>query len=83
MLTDTEIKEKLIATISNTDNMDLLRELLMITEMEDEISGVYQLSAEEIVAVNEGIEQIENGQYLTHEESNKRADEWLKKFDGR
>lgn len=83
MLTDTEIKEKLIATISNTDNMDLLRELLMITEMEDEISGVYPLSAEEIVAVNEGIEQIESGQYLTHEESNKRADEWLKKFDGR
>lgn len=77
MLTDTEIKEKLIATISNTDNMDLLRELLMITEMEDEISGVYQLSQEEIAAVNEGIEQIEKGMFVTNEEANKLIDKCL------
>jgi len=77
MLTDTEIKEKLIATISNTDNMDLLRELLMITEMEDEISGVYHLSQEEIVAVNEGIEQIEKGMFVTNEEANKLIDKCL------
>ncbi|QEC76658.1 hypothetical protein [Mucilaginibacter ginsenosidivorax] len=77
MLTDIEIKEKLIATISNTDNMELLRELLMITEMEDEISGVYQLSPEEIIAVNEGIEQIEKGMFVTNEEANKLIDKCL------
>jgi len=32
-----------------------------------------------MAAVKEGIEQIENGQYLSHEEANRQVEEWLKK----
>ncbi len=36
----------------------------------------------EIEAVNEGLEQFKNGQWITHEESNQRAEEWVRKNNG-
>ena len=41
---------------------------------EDEI---YEPSPEEIAAINEGLTQLDSGQWITNEEANKRADEWL------
>ena len=43
---------------------------------EDEI---YELSPEEIEAINEGLAQLDNGQWITNEEANRRADELLGK----
>ncbi len=40
---------------------------------------VYEMSTEEIEAVEDGIRQIENGQLITHEEVKRQMDEWLKK----
>ncbi|MDB5089628.1 MAG: hypothetical protein JWR09_3622 [Mucilaginibacter sp.] len=42
---------------------------------------IYHLSPEEMEAVNEGIWQIENGLFLSHEESNKKIEELLKNDD--
>jgi predicted transcriptional regulator len=40
---------------------------------------VYQLSEEEAEAVQEGIDQIENGFWISNEEANKRIDALLRK----
>lgn len=38
----------------------------------------YEMSAEEIEAVNDRLAQLANGQLISNEESNKRVNEWLK-----
>jgi predicted transcriptional regulator len=79
MLTETELKEKLINTISNTHNEELLQQLSRLIDLEDQSEEIYHLSQAEINAVTEGINQIADGNFLTHEEANKQVEEWLKK----
>jgi len=52
---------------------------MTVVDPEHNGDGVYKLSPEEIAAIQEGIEQIKNGQYLSDEEANKQIEEWLKK----
>jgi predicted transcriptional regulator len=47
--------------------------------MEEE--EIYHLSPEELEAVQEGIWQIENGLFISHEEANKKVEELLKNND--
>lgn len=82
MLTDTKLKEKLIEKISNSDDLELLQQISRILDINTQIDDIYQMSKEETDAVNEGLDQIEKGLFLSDEESNKRVDEWLKKFGG-
>jgi hypothetical protein len=82
MQTEIELKEKLIEKINSTDDVELLKELLLVIDFESKSEDVYEMSPGEIEAVNEGLKQFKNGQWITHEESNKRVDEWLKKYDG-
>jgi predicted transcriptional regulator len=77
-----ELKEKLIIEIKNTDDDELLMHISDLIEFESNSGTVHEMSREEIDAVNEGIAQLDNGQWITNEESNKRADEWLKKLGG-
>jgi predicted transcriptional regulator len=75
-----QLKEKLIAQINDTDNDELLSEISTMLYVESKsVNGVYQMNEAEREAVEEGLEQFKNGQWITHEESNKRAEEWLKK----
>jgi len=75
-----ELKEKLIAQINETDNEDLLIEIstMLYVESKSE-NGVYQMSDAEREAVEDGLNQIRNGQWVSNEESNRRAEEWLRK----
>ncbi len=81
-MTVIELKEKLIAKISDTNNEELLDHILDIIDVESKTEGVYVMSPEETNAVNEGLEQFKNGQWISNEESNRRVEEWLKKYDG-
>ncbi|TSJ43613.1 hypothetical protein FO440_05320 [Mucilaginibacter corticis] len=82
-MTVVELKEKLIAQINSIDDEMLLDSIARNLEFELEINNEpYILSQGEIDAVNEGLEQFKNGQWITNEESNRRVDEWLKKYDG-
>ncbi|MFI5161740.1 MAG: hypothetical protein ACHQHN_10715 [Sphingobacteriales bacterium] len=75
-----ELKKKLIAEINNTDNDELLSEILTMLHIESKsINGVYQMSEAEQEAVKDGIKQIENGQSISHEEVKRQMNEWLKK----
>lgn len=82
MSTDTELKEKLIEKINSSDDLELLQQISRVFDLNAQIDDIYQMSQEETDAVNEGLNQIEKGLFLSHEESNKRVDEWLKKFGG-
>jgi len=79
-MTVIQLKEKIIAKISSTDNEDLLEHISDLIDFE--YNEVHEMSPGEIEAVNEGLEQLKNGQWISSEESNKRVDEWLKKYDG-
>jgi len=76
MLTIVELKKKLISKITDTEDINLLSSLLLIFDVEE---SVYKMSDEEKAAVQEGIDDIEAGRFITHEEANRRIDELLKK----
>ncbi len=79
MLTDIELKEKLIAQISNTTNGELLHQISRVIDLEVQIDEVYRLSPDEFNAVKEGIDQINSGLFLSNDEANKRIDKCLGK----
>ena len=83
MTLSAELKEKLIEKINNTNDVELLEELLSLFDLESNTDEMYKLGPEEEEAVNEGIDQLKNGLFVSNEESNRRIDEWLKKYDGR
>jgi len=78
-MTVVELKEKLIEQIRVTDNEEILDHIADIFEFEYNTDGVHVMSPGEIEAVKEGLAQLDSGQWITNEEANKRADEWLKK----
>jgi predicted nucleic acid binding AN1-type Zn finger protein len=76
-MTVIQLKEKIIAKISSTDNEDLLEHISDLIDFE--YNEVHQMSPGEIDAVKDGLEQLKNGQKISHEEVKRQTDEWLKK----
>ena len=75
-----ELKEKLIAQINGTDNDELLSEISTMLYIESKsVNGVYQMSEAEREAVEDGLNQIKNGQWISNEEANRQIEEWLRK----
>ncbi|MEO7176925.1 MAG: hypothetical protein ABIV51_13455 [Saprospiraceae bacterium] len=73
-----ELRKRLIEKIQKTDNVNLLEEAYRMLELETQDIEVYKLTDEQRKAVNEGRQQIKNGEFLTDVEANKDIDEWLK-----
>lgn len=74
-----ELRKLLIEKIQLTDNDKLLEEASRLLEVELEESDVYILNDKQKAAIEEGRSQINAGEYLTDEQSNKEIEEWLKK----
>ena len=75
-----ELKEKLIAQINDTDNDELLSEISTMLYIESKsVNGVYQMSEAEREAVEDGLNQIRNGHWISNEEANRQIEEWLRK----
>jgi len=74
-----ELRKRLIDKIQKTDNENLLEEAYRLLEIETEDIDIYKLSDEQRKAINEGKQQIKNGQSLTDDQANKEIDEWLSK----
>jgi hypothetical protein len=77
-MTVVEMKEKLIERINNLEDEKTLERLTWVIDIDDTPDGVYKLSDEEKAAVEDGRNQIRNGQWISHEDANKQIDEWLK-----
>lgn len=75
----TKLKERLIKEIQNIENEDILKEVYRLLELEPEELESYKLSDEQINVVNEAREQVKKGQFLTHEEAQKKINQWLNK----
>lgn len=74
------MKEKLITQINNTDNDELLSEISTLLYVESKsVNGIYQMSGAEREAVEDGLNQIRNGQWISNEEADRKVEEWLRK----
>lgn len=76
-MTKTELKEKLIETLAKTEDRQLLEDIYRIVNMETDPKEIYQLSEPEMNAVNEGLEQLNKGQFISNEDLNTKFDKWL------
>lgn len=74
-----EMRRLLIEKIQLTNDEKLLEEASRLLEVDIEDSDVYILNDQQKEAIAEARQQINNGDYLTEDESNKEIDEWLSK----
>ena len=78
-MTTKELKSNVIGKINETNDDEVLTEIYKILVDSYEDSEIYQLSENHKAAIALGINQIKQGEYLTNEQANKEADEWLNK----
>jgi predicted transcriptional regulator len=79
MLRNSRLKKQLIKRIRDVDNGEMLNQIARIVHFEEKCDEIYIVSPAEIEAVEDGIRQIENGQWVSHEESDKHMDQLLRK----
>ena len=78
-MTTNELKHKVIDKINELNDDSILKDLIRLIEDSTDDNEIYRLSDNHKKAINTAIDQIEKGDYLTNEQSNKEIDEWLKK----
>jgi hypothetical protein len=70
-----ELRRRLIDKIQKTENGDLLAEAYRLLVMETGDIEMYKLNDDQRKAINEARQQINSGQFLTNEQSNKEIEE--------
>ena len=78
-MTTNELRKRVINKINELDDESLLLDLIRIIEVSTDDHEIYRLSDNHKIAINQAIDQIEKGDYLTNEQSNQKIDEWLNK----
>lgn len=73
-MTITELKQRLIYTINQSENNELLEEMYRLIANEETDFNFYDLSEEQIKAVEEGQLQYKKGKFLTEEQADKNID---------
>ena len=76
-MTVRELKKKLIGKIDQSEDSELLEEMYRLIANEESDSSIYELSEEQIRAVEEGQLQYKNGQFLTDKQADKDIEEYL------
>ena len=76
-MTVPELKKKIIGKIRSSKDPELLEEVYRLMNIEDEDPKVYVLSKEQKSVVEEAIRQIDNGDFLSGEESDTEVRKWL------
>ncbi|TAL67067.1 MAG: hypothetical protein EPN82_15965 [Bacteroidetes bacterium] len=76
-MSNEELKEKLIDKVRLTSDTFLLREAILLLDPENENVEIYKLNKNEREAIINGIKDIDEGRFLTSEQSNKEIREWL------
>lgn len=78
-MTAKELKKSLIHKIDISENNELLEEMYRLIANEETDISVYELSEEQLKAVEEGQLQYKKGEFLTEEQADKDIEEWLGK----
>lgn len=76
-MTVLELKKRIIGKIKNSEDSELLEEVYRLMNTDDEDSKVYVLSEEQKSVVEEAIKQLDNGEFLSGEESDVEVKKWL------
>lgn len=76
-MTKTELKEKLIATLNQTEDKRLLEDIYRIVNLESDPKGIYELSEAEFTAVNESVAELDKGNFISNEDLDDKASKWL------
>lgn len=71
--------ERIIARVNDINDPQLLEELLQAIELEHEIEHFHQLTSDEKLAIDEGIEDAESGKLHSNSEASQLVKKWLKK----
>ena len=75
---DTNLKERLINKIKETNDPVILEEVSNLFELQ-EPDTIYQVNDEQKKAIEEAKNQIKDNQTLSDEQADKDIDEWLNK----
>lgn len=78
-MTTIELRNKVIGKLNQINDDLILAEVYRLLDDNYDDSGIYQLSDNHKLAIEEAMAQISNGDYLTNEQANKEIDEWLNK----
>jgi len=73
---DTNLKEKLINKIKETNDPIIMEE---VSNLFEEPDTIYQVNDEQKKAIDEAKKQIKDKQTLSDEQADKNIDEWLNK----
>ena len=74
-----EMKKQLIDKIQSTEDANILEEVYRILEVSTQEVDMVILTDEQKAKIDQGISDIEEGRYLTHDEAKKEIVQWLKK----
>lgn len=64
---DIAVKCRIISEIINTNDERVLNAVQSLLNIEDKVDFWEELSAEDRAAIDEGLEQLDKGHYLSHE----------------
>ena len=78
-MTTQDLKHKVIDKVNELNDESLLLDLMKLIDDNSFDNDIYQLSSNHKDAIDKAIRQIENGEYLTNDQSNKEIDKWLNK----
>jgi predicted AAA+ superfamily ATPase len=70
-------KEKIIAKINEIEDEQLLKEILSLINIESELGETYELTEEQKSAVNEGLNDFNNGRFYSQNEADELIKKWL------
>lgn len=78
-MTSQELKDKLISKIRQIQNDELLEEMFRLVTTEEADLNVYELSEDQLNAVEEAQKQFKNGQFLSGNQADNEIEKWLGK----
>ncbi|MDO9554451.1 hypothetical protein [Rhodonellum sp.] len=64
---DASIKYRIISEIINSNDERILNAIKSLLNIEEEVDFWEELSAEDRAAIDEGLEQLDKGQYVSYE----------------
>ena len=76
-MTTIELKEWIIEQVNSIDDDSILEEVHQLLQFESTM--LYQLTAPEVKAIEEGLDDIKHGRVYTSEQANQLLQEWRKK----
>lgn len=74
-----ELKQRLIDRIALIEDDQVLAEVYRLLEWANANPAAVQLTPDMMAAIDAGLEDMENGRTISHEQAKRETEEWLSK----